>query len=320
MKRFRNILVVATQGDGTERLVARAVDLARRNDGRVTLFGVVDSERAERRVVLQDGEVFDVRSFLLDARREELVDIASTTSSDGTVVGMGAPPADVDVAAGTDFVEVIRKVIRDGHDLVMVGGTPTTRVPGLAGSSLAMHLLRKCPVPVWVDSGRDGESPDVAVAVGPFDDGIHGESLNLMLLELASSLAARRLGVLHVIHAWRLEGESLLRRGRVRPPAEQIDAMVTEEHQIATMGLKRLLETGPRPDVPIEVHLEKGEPGIVIPSLLETHRPGVVVMGTLARAGLRGVFMGNTAERVLGTIEASVLAVKPRGFETPIVV
>jgi nucleotide-binding universal stress UspA family protein len=35
---------------------------------------------------------------------------------------------------------------------------------------------------------------------------------------------------------------------------------------------------------------------------------------------MRGVFMGNTAERVLGTIEASVLAVKPRGFETPIVV
>jgi nucleotide-binding universal stress UspA family protein len=61
MKRFRNILVVATQGDGTERLVARAVDLARRNDGRVTLFGVVDSERAERRVVLQDGEVFEAR-------------------------------------------------------------------------------------------------------------------------------------------------------------------------------------------------------------------------------------------------------------------
>ena len=58
----------------------------------------------------------------------------------------------------------------------------------------------------------------------------------------------------------------------------------------------------------------------VIERVLETHQPGVVVMGTLARAGLKGVFMGNTAERVLGTVGGSVLAVKPQGFETPIAI
>ena len=56
----------------------------------------------------------------------------------------------------------------------------------------------------------------------------------------------------------------------------------------------------------------------MIPAVMEEARPGVVVVGTLARAGLKGVFMGNTAERVLGTIDASVLAVKPHGFETPV--
>jgi nucleotide-binding universal stress UspA family protein len=314
MKRFKNILVVVTPDGDSEALLSRAADLARRNEARLTLFGVVDSERAERRVVMHDGEVFDVRSFLVDARREDLEGAASALSSSAGV------PIDAYVASGVDFVEVIKKVLRDDHDLVMVGSVPMARIRGVAGSSLAMHLLRKCPVPVWVDSGMNGGSPDVAVAIGPFDDEVYGESLNLMLLQLGTSLAARRHGTLHVIHAWRLEGESLLRRGRVRPPAEQIDAMVEEEHQIATMGLKRLMERVPDPEVPIEVHLEKGEPGIVIPTVLDAHQPGVVVMGTLARAGLRGVFMGNTAERVLGAIDASVLAVKPRGFETPVAV
>ena len=49
----------------------------------------------------------------------------------------------------------------------------------------------------------------------------------------------------------------------------------------------------------VEPHLVKGEAGVVVPDVLDTLRPGVLVMGTLARTGLKGVFVGNTAERVL---------------------
>ena len=42
--------------------------------------------------------------------------------------------------------------------------------------------------------------------------------------------------------------------------------------------------------------------GRSLKEVIARHERGVVVMGTLARAGLQGVFMGNTAERVLGTI------------------
>jgi nucleotide-binding universal stress UspA family protein len=40
-------------------------------------------------------------------------------------------------------------------------------------------------------------------------------------------------------------------------------------------------------------------------------------MGTVARTGMNGVFMGNTAEAVLQRIGRSVLAVKPDGFRSP---
>lgn len=318
MKRFKSILVVASDGSRLPLVLERAVDLARRNDGKVTVMGVVDSERTRRRVASDNGETFDVASFLVDARREELEEVTMVARSDTS--GGGSVPVEVVVATGRDFVEVIRRVEHAGHDLVMVGSSAGPRFPGLSGSSLAMHLLRKCPVPVWVDAAGEHSSPDVAVAVGPLDDGIGRDSLAVTLLEIATSLAARRGGTLHVIHAWRLEGESLLRSGRTGPPAAQIDAMVAEEFQIAQMGLKRLLEFTPNFDVPIELHVDKGEPGDVVQGVLELHRPGVVVMGTLARAGLKGVFMGNTAERVLGTIDGSVLAVKPQGFETPVAV
>jgi hypothetical protein len=41
-------------------------------------------------------------------------------------------------------------------------------------------------------------------------------------------------------------------------------------------------------------------------------------MGTLARTGIAGLFIGNTAEAVLHQVNCSVLTVKPEGFVTPV--
>jgi nucleotide-binding universal stress UspA family protein len=40
----------------------------------------------------------------------------------------------------------------------------------------------------------------------------------------------------------------------------------------------------------------------------------LVVMGTVARAGIAGMLIGNTAERVLRKLPCSVLTVKPDVF------
>ena len=44
----------------------------------------------------------------------------------------------------------------------------------------------------------------------------------------------------------------------------------------------------------------------------------LVVMGTVARSGIAGMLIGNTAERVLRKLPCSVLAVKPEGFTSPV--
>ena len=41
-------------------------------------------------------------------------------------------------------------------------------------------------------------------------------------------------------------------------------------------------------------------------------------MGTLGRNGIPGLFIGNTAEDVLQATRASVLAVKPEDFASPV--
>jgi nucleotide-binding universal stress UspA family protein len=65
-------------------------------------------------------------------------------------------------------------------------------------------------------------------------------------------------------------------------------------------------------------HLVQGDPGVVIPHFAKEHAVDLVVMGTLGRLGTHGMFIGDTAERVLNQLECSVLALKPSGFVSPI--
>ena len=43
-------------------------------------------------------------------------------------------------------------------------------------------------------------------------------------------------------------------------------------------------------------------------------------MGTVARTGIPGLLIGNTAESVLSQVGCSVIAVKPDGFVSPVAV
>ena len=66
------------------------------------------------------------------------------------------------------------------------------------------------------------------------------------------------------------------------------------------------------------VHLLKGDAGSQIPGLVVKESIELLVMGTVARSGIPGFFMGNTAEKILNHVPCSVLAVKPDGFVSPV--
>jgi nucleotide-binding universal stress UspA family protein len=66
------------------------------------------------------------------------------------------------------------------------------------------------------------------------------------------------------------------------------------------------------------VELVKGEPEDVIQHYVEERGIDLVVMGTVARTGITGVLIGNTAERMIQRLRVSVLATKPAGFTSPV--
>jgi len=67
---------------------------------------------------------------------------------------------------------------------------------------------------------------------------------------------------------------------------------------------------------PARRHLNMGLVRDELASLVKRLDAGIVVMGAVSRSGLRRVFIGNTAERVLDDLDCDVLVVKPADFKS----
>jgi len=63
------------------------------------------------------------------------------------------------------------------------------------------------------------------------------------------------------------------------------------------------------------LHIEEGPADVLIPHMVHKLQAAVVVIGTVARSGLSGTLIGNTAEVVLDAVESDVLVLKPQEIE-----
>ncbi|MCP2021755.1 universal stress protein [Pseudomonas laurylsulfatiphila] len=63
------------------------------------------------------------------------------------------------------------------------------------------------------------------------------------------------------------------------------------------------------------LHIEEGPADVLIPFMVHKLQAAVTVIGTVARSGLSGALIGNTAEVVLDSVESDVLVLKPQEIE-----
>ena len=311
MDRFKSILVAASPGHLEPMTLRAAARLATTNNAQLTVLDVVPPLPRFRKSIEVEGRVIDVEAALLRDRTERLRQMAAevhATKNAGVLVKTGEP-----------FVEAIRHVLVHGNDLVMVGCCEMANGEAPEFGSGVMHLLRKCPVPVWVMRPSRAHKLRILALVDPDPDDPVRDELNDLVMELATSLTAREDAVLHVGHAWSLMGESALRASPyVGLPGEVVDVMVGSAEATHREHIEALLEQYRVTELGGSVHLVSGDAGRVLPHLAESLNIGLIVMGTVARTGLSGLIMGNTAETILRSVRCSVLAVKPTGFTTPI--
>ncbi len=314
MQRFKNVLLVIGAQNGTQVALDRAVTLARKNKARLTVVRMVDQWPREARKFAELMAVSDVHEFVVEKGREQLEKLIAPIRPSGLHI-------DAKVLSGTPFLDIIREVLREKHDLVIMTSDNEERLKTRIFCSTSLHLMRKCPCPVWVMKPRQVRRfarVMAAVDTNPHDSNLEHDVLNTKIMDLASSLAEREQSELHVVHAWTMYGESIFRSALAHMDEEEVDAWVLEEREKHKRKLDKLIEETELKNVKPHVHLIKGDANTVLPELARERQIDLLVLGTVCRTGVAGFLIGNTAESALQHVNCSVLTVKPDGFVSPV--
>ena len=322
MKRFKNILYVVTADEAGASALERAVTLAENNQAALTVVTVVEA--------LPASGALRGLALTADAFQAAMVSEAKQRLDRLAAPWCGRVEIETRVLVGTLFLEVIREVLRNGRDLVVKCAGSSGLLGRLLGSE-DMHLLRKCPCPIWLGKPNSPARYRCILAAVDVDEFCPpGElptrrELNFRILELAASLALSEFAELHVVHVWSAVGETVMRGAFLTTPEEQIRAYVSAEKLRHTKALDDLLDEGgvrlgggARGYLKPVKHLLKGCARDEIPALAGRLSADLVVLGTVARTGIPGFLMGNTAETLLHRLDCAVLALKPTGFVTPV--
>lgn len=221
-----------------------------------------------------------------------------------------------ELAEGEVETVIVREVFQNGHPL-LVTGSGDARSRRLA--TPVMRLLRFCPCPVWVSGPQSVGTPLKMVAAVDVPTGDQARlNLSSKVLRLAASLASQLGAELHVLNAWQAYGESMLRSSRFANLRGEVASYVRQAKLDQAGELASLLKQA-RISLPEDrVHLIKGRAGDILPRFCRREKIGLLVLGTIARTGLGGALIGNTAEAVAGNTGCAILAVKPDGFVSPI--
>jgi len=320
---FRRLLVACSPFENGQGAFANAAALAKTWDAELSALAVVELPKEIDHIsgatnISHD----DIVGRLVDAYREELLGVWNRL----------APNLDpmIEVRVGKPYVETVRYVLANNVDMLFKTADEVDGLHRYLFSSTDRHLLRKCPCPVWLCHPKSAPSVRTVLAAVDADVSAASEpetlmALNRCIIETAVRIAGGEGGTVTLLHVWDAPEEDFVRRWSDSPKvAESYVNRVQANHERAlyqlveetrawlTQDLARRVEI-----VPI---LQRGNARDVIPDRIREQKTDLLVMGTVARTGVPGVIIGNTAEDILNGIDCSVVTVKPPNYVSPLTV
>jgi nucleotide-binding universal stress UspA family protein len=308
MNRFKNILFVYTGQPSDSFAFERGLQLAEMNQARFSLLASYEPVPISGKLFLGKEKLEEV-NLALEEKVHQQVDELAAGREDRLQHKL--------ISSSKTFLEVIYKVLEHKFDLVIkvredFGSSKTL-------SSIDMHLLRKCPCPVWIINGdKQQRFSRILAAIDPSPTEVERVKLQYEILKLATSLAKLEQAELDILYAWKFYAEATLKGPRFNMSDEQVAGLARHEKAIHKNWLDETVEPFENAGVPYTTHLLKGPASEVISDFIQQNSCDLLIMGTVARTGIPGLIIGNTAETVLSHARCSVLTIKPPGFKSPV--
>lgn len=303
----KQLLVVVDPTASAHPSIERAAWLARHEPAHIELF---ISDYTPQLAQSRSGWTADeARTTVIDRHRRRLEQLAES---------LRAEKLAVDVDARWDYPlhdSIVRKAQDTGAVLVIKDTHYHSVLKRSIFSNTDWSLIRNCGATLWLVKPRPpGQRPCFVAAVDPLHQRDKPAGLDHRILTTARALGDSLNGEVHVFHAFDVAAAIAVSTDSMSMPIalplnELSDAM-RAEHVDAVARLCK--QHGVPPE---RTHVHQGGTRQLLLTLTEQLRADAVVMGAVSRSGLKGLFLGNTAEDVLDRLHCDLIIVKPDGFK-----
>lgn len=282
---MRKLLCATDLSMRAERAVRRAAGLAQQHGAELLLLHVVDDDQPHH---------------IIEARQAEAR--AHLESGAAALPGGRDSIAAIEVVAGNAFEAIARYALEWNAELIVMGAHRRRALVDVFVGSTLERVLRADGVPVLVvNTGEHGPYRDVLLA------------LDISPASTRAVQAARSLGLLDggisVVHAYDAAFTGMLEGSGASPDEARAYSEAWERE--ARARLRAFLAANDLADHRIELTIDSGSPYDAIHHAVAQQAPQLLVVGTRGLTGLKRVFLGSVADRVLREIECDILAVPP---------
>ena len=178
-------------------------------------------------------------------------------------------------------------------------------------TSTDWNLIRMCPTALLLvrDQGTVRGKPVIA-SVNIDDEDPEHQELNRIVLAQANALAEVLGAKVHLIYAY---GPAVVMGDGADPMAYQI---AKDKHDAEFKKAKALASANNV--LATNTKLREGTPATIVTEYGEEISAGIIVLGTVARSGASGLFIGNTAESMLEKTHRDMFVIKLESFVSPV--
>ena len=307
MSSHKRVLVVVDPTASFHPSIERAAWLARQTAARLELFvSDYSAQLGDKRA--HDPAATEARAAVLDRHRKRLEQLAEPLRSGGLAV---------EIDARWDYPlhdSIVRKAQDSAADFVLKDTHYHSVLKRSIFSNTDWNLIRNCAGTLWLVKPRPpGQRPCFVAAVDPLHERDKPADLDNRIVATAKELAGALGGEVHAFHAFDVTTAIAMSTDAMTMPIalpinELADALRAEH----TEAVERLCTEHGIP--PERTHVHQGGTRDGLLALTDQLRADAVVMGALSRSGLKGLFLGNTAEDVLDRLHCDLIIVKPAGF------
>lgn len=307
METIRKILVaVKDPGARSQPGVDKAIRIAHTLGASIELFHALSNP------VLLDVEQLTGNS-LAELKREAL--LLSRKRLDKLVEGATLLGVAASHAVAWDYPPheaIVRAAGRFKADLIIAECHKGRRLAPWLVHLTDWELLRTSSIPVLLlKNAKPWGRAAIVAAVDPSHAHAKPSGLDREIVLQAGRLAQATRSALHLVHA---TYPSFVGLPGADPMVEDPLLAITYDLQIKQDRQEFGVFARETSVAASRRHLLDGDPVKAIPKAAQALKASVVVMGAVSRSGLKRVFIGNTAERVLNAMPCDVLVVKAPGF------